>query len=351
LGPVQVALEELPEAGLFQSGGGIFQHPCGASGAAGAERLADWLSFNAESDAEGLRKAMKGLGCDFKAVSEILCRRSNAQRQELRGKYNEMFGRNLVKDLASELRGHHEDVCVALCLTPSELDAVELRRAVKGAGTHESILIEILASRSNAQIVAFKRDYTVMYKRDLVKDVESDTSFSFKKLMRSLLQGQRDESGRVDRSKAAADARALYEAGEKRLGTDESRFNAVIAAQGFPQLQLVFQEYGKISKRDLETVIRSEFSGAVQDGLLAVVKCARHTPSFFAERLQLAMKGLGTKDKNLVRIVVSRAEVDMVQIKEAYFRLFAKTLDNWIKGDTSGKYRDALLLLVQGNRQ
>lgn len=36
------------------------------------------------------------------------------------------------------------------------------------------------------------------------------------------------------------------------------------------------------------------------------IKCR---PKYFAERLKKAIKGLGTDDKTLIRIVVSRAEV------------------------------------------
>ena len=55
------------------------------------------------------------------------------------------------------------------------------------------------------------------------------------------------------------------------------------------------QEYQKISGHDLEKAIKSEFSGDVEDGLLAVVKVAKNAPAYFAERLYLSMKGMGTK--------------------------------------------------------
>lgn len=47
--------------------------------------------------------------------------------------------------------------------------------------------------------------------------------------------------------------------------------------------------------------------------------------------MQKAMKGLGTDDSSLVRVVVSRCEVDTVQIKEAFKKEFNGELAQWIK--------------------
>lgn len=63
---------------------------------------------------------------------------------------------------------------------------------------------------------------------------------------------------------------SLYQAGEKRWGTDESQFNAILAAQSYEQLRVVFAEYAKISKRSVEQVIKSEFSGDIESGLLTI---------------------------------------------------------------------------------
>ena len=42
-------------------------------------------------------------------------------------------------------------------------------------------------------------------------------------------------------------------------------------------------------------------------------------------------QGLGTDDTTLVRVVVTRCEVDMVQIKNGFFGLYKKTLASFIK--------------------
>jgi hypothetical protein len=60
------------------------------------------------------------------------------------------------------------------------------------------------------------------------------------------------------------------------------------------------------------------------------VKSVRDKASFFAERLYESMAGLGTKDQALIRITVTRCEIDMVDIKNAFQSKYGKTLESFI---------------------
>lgn len=62
----------------------------------------------------------------------------------------------------------------------------------------------------------------------------------------------------------------LYQAGEKRWGTDESEFNAILASQSFEQLRAVFDAYQQMSKRQIEQSICGEMSGNLELGMLAI---------------------------------------------------------------------------------
>ncbi len=62
-----------------------------------------------------------------------------------------------------------------------------------------------------------------MFNRELEADVNSETSSYFKRLLVSLLQASRPEGNTFDRAEAVKDAQALYSAGEKKWGTDESK--------------------------------------------------------------------------------------------------------------------------------
>ena len=107
----------------------------------------------------------------------------------------------------------------------------------------------------------------------------------------SILQGKRSESLEIDRDKAKTDAKALHDAGEKSWGTDESRFNTVLASRSPSQLRLTFVEYAKIAKKDIEDSIKSEMSGDLKKSMLAVVRSVKNRAAFFAAALQRSMKG------------------------------------------------------------
>ena len=103
-----------------------------------------------------------------------------------------------------------------------------------------------------------------------------------------------------------------------------------------------------------------------------LVQCVRNTPAFFATKLYKSMKGLGTDDSTLIRVIVTRCEVDMLDIKQEFQNKYQKTLASFIKvcivscrcintavgkfytqllfyyfqGDTSGNYRKTLLGLI-----
>uniref|UniRef100_A0A674A3K1 Annexin n=1 Tax=Salmo trutta TaxID=8032 RepID=A0A674A3K1_SALTR len=289
----------------------------------------DFVNFNAKQDAELLHKAMKGIGTYEDTILMLLTSRSNNQRQEIKVEYKKAHGKDLVSALKSELGGLFETLVVALMMPPISYDASQLHKALKGVGTDDDVLIEILASRTCAQI----KDIIKVYKKEcggkLEKDITGDTSGNFQKLLIMLLQRSNDEG--VDDNRIEKDAKELIAAGKGKVGTDEDKFINILGNRSHEHLRLgVCVPFRSIIITELHS-------------------CLTPTRRCLAMILRTALRRAGTDDQTLMRIMVSRGETDMLDIRAYFKKMYGASLYTTIQEDTTGDYGKALLYLCGGN--
>lgn len=302
--------------------------------------------FSPSEDGQALRAAMKGFGTDEQAIIDILTARCNNQRQQISKYFLEEYGRDLIDDLKSELGGKFEDTIIALMAPPDEFLCKQLNKAMSGIGTNEGTLVEILCTKSNEEVKKLVTAYEDMYDRPLAEHMCSETSGHFRRLLTLIVTGVRDPANTVDPDLAKEQAEKLYAAGEAKLGTDEEVFNRIMAHGSFAQLRLVFEEYKALSGMTIEQAIKHEMSGELCEAMMAIVECVQSPPGFFARRLFKAMDGMGTDDTTLIRIIVSRSEIDLGNVKREFERLYDRTLLSAVKSETSGDYKRALCALI-----
>ena len=298
-----------------------------------------------DEDAAALRKAMKGIGTDEKAIIKIIANRTNRERLAMIESFKRQFNRDLIKDLKSELSGKFEDATLALFKDPIEYDCYSLNKAMKGAGTNEDTLIEILASRPNYYINQIKERYKILFGKTLEEHLSSELSGDLKKVMLTLTSAQRSTNVNPDRNDCTNKVEQLYKAGEKRLGTDEKVFYDILTRASPEEIKLMNEIYNQKYKHGLLKAIEEEFSGDLKKLLKTMIYVSLDPSEYFATRINYAIKGAGTKDALLIRILVTRDELDMPQIKAAYKRLYNKDMVQAIEKDTSGDYKKLLVEL------
>ncbi|XP_073435603.1 annexin A2 isoform X2 [Dendrobates tinctorius] len=309
-----------------------------------------FTNFDAEKDAAALETAIKTKGVDELTIINILTNRSNDQRQDIAFAYQRRTKKDLPSALKGALSGHLETLILGLMKPRSQYDASELKASMKGLGTDEDTLIEIICSRDNQELQAIQAAYRELFKTELEKDIVSDTSGDFRKLMVALAKGKRqDENNVVDYEKIDQDARDLYEAGVKRKGTDVSKWISIMTERSIPHLQKVFERYKSYSPYDMQESIKKEVKGDLENAFVNLVQSIQNKPLYFADRLYDSMKGKGTKDKMLIRCMVSRSEVDMLTIRAEFKKKYGKSLSYFIGQDTKGDYQRALLNLCGGD--
>ena len=301
--------------------------------------------FNPSNDAMIIRQCISKPK-NMAGLINIVAHRSNEQRQYISQEYFRQFKKSLYDDLKSELSGNFEDAVIALFYTPEDYDCYQLRKAMKGLGTNEYTLIEILATRSNERINRIKQRYNEMYQRNLVADVDSDTSGFFREILKKLLEANRPNNPYPDEQECSRNAKELYDAGIQKKGKEQLTYLYILTQKSREELAMISKIYYKWYSKTLFQEIESLFSGDARRVLKAIVYALLSPSEYFAYRIHKAIKGLGTNDTILIRVLVSRDEIDINRIKRYYKQLYQKELYEAVKEDVSGDYRTLLLELI-----
>ena len=167
--------------------------------------------MNMSGAADVLRKAMKGFGTDEDALIKILAPMGPLEVESVKDAFRQNHKRDLMKDVHSETSGYFRDGLEAILRGPLEQDCYTLREGLKGIGTKEEFLDEVLLGRSNADINAIKAHYQHMYKRSLESDMKSDLSAKTERMFDMILAARRtEESAPINPQQIENNVNELY---------------------------------------------------------------------------------------------------------------------------------------------
>ena len=304
-------------------------------------------NYDPTADCLTLYKAMKGFSIDEKAIINLVTKTKFYQRLLIRKKYNELYNKDLIEKINSKLSGNFCRTVKALFYHPSEFDAFNLYKAMKGLGTDEEVLIEILGTRNNKQINLIKEYFLKINDKSLEKWVYSDTSGNFRTLLLELIKANRSENITPNKELILKDVNELFSAGEGKWGDcNEKIFIKIFSQRSDKELIEINKEYIKFNGKGLSKIINSKISGDLKKLLNTILNSRINPSAYYAKNIFDSVDGLGTNDKKLIRNIVSRSEIDMNLIKSEYKNMFKNDMLEDVKDDTSGDYRKILCELI-----
>ncbi|CAN8243863.1 unnamed protein product [Cochlearia groenlandica] len=300
-------------------------------------------------DADQLFKAFKGRGCDTSVIINILAHRNAAQRALIEQEYETKFSEDLRKRLQDELHGHLKKAVLLWMPEALERDASILKHALRGAVTDHKAVAEIICTRSGSQLRHIKQVYFNTFGVKLEEDIESEASGNHKRVLLAYLNTTRYEGPEIDNKIVENDARVLKKAVARKHKSDDMTLIQLFTDRSRTHLVALRSTYRSMFGKELGKAIRDETRGNFEHVLLTILQCAENSSFYFAKALRKSMKGLGTDDTALIRMVVTRSEVDMQYIISEYQKRYKKTLYNAVRSDTTGHYRTFLLSLLGHN--
>jgi annexin A7/11 len=218
-----------------------------------------------EYDADTLNAAMKGVGSDKDAITEIICFRDFDRLNKVKQKFKEKYGKELVPEIKSETSGDYQKAILILLdkersknsspdLENCKKIAEELYKNGEGKlGTNEEVFINYFTSLSGEELALVGKEYHKNYKRNLVECIESEFNGNEKDLLIAILYSLISPSEYF--------ARKIYKCVDG-AGTSDDKLIRCIVSRSDVDMKMIKRYFKQIYKnKDMIERVKEDASG------------------------------------------------------------------------------------------
>ena len=295
------------------------------------------MEIQENKDVEDLKQLIEN--ADYSSMTDFIIRKTHKERMRLRQVYKQKFDKDLMSDLKSSFAGIYLKIILGLFTDPVEFDIDYIYKCLK-EDTSYNILIEIFASRPDWYLNKIKNLYQRKYNIELEEHIKEGTLDDFKKLLLQILQSERSTNQSPDIDQCRKLAEDLEQEESENLTVDSPIINSIFIKSSPQELVSISQEYNKSTQKLITQTINEHFKGNVKN-LLNAILMAKISPSeYYANVIHESID-----DEDIIlKVIISRAEIDFTQIKKYYLKLYENNVVNDIKKD-SHEYTNLLVAI------
>ena len=218
-----------------------------------------------EYDADLLYKAMKGIGSDKDIITEVLCFRNPDRINQIKAKFQEKYGKDLVAEIKSETSGDYQKIVLRLLEGDRTQDgkadlqkcsgiAEELYKAGEGKmGTDEATFIKYFTSLAPNELLLVCKEYHKKYKKNMLDVIENEFGGDAKKLMTVILYSLFSPSEFF--------AKQIMDS-IKGVGTDDVKLIRSIITRYSIDMKKVKKYFKKMYNKELLDEVKEDVSGS-----------------------------------------------------------------------------------------
>lgn len=221
-------------------------------------------------------------------------------------------------------------------------DGEALRGAMKGFGTDEQTIIDLLTQRSNDQRQQIARFFTNELGRDVIEDLKSELGGKFEDVIVALMVPATEYL-----------CRELHRA-MAGMGTNESTLVEIMCTKSNEEVALLVQKYEDLYDRPLAEHLCSETDGYFRRLMTMIITGARDQSGSVdqaaaheqAEALWSAGEAkLGTDEEVFNRIFSHASFAQLRLVFDDYKALSGQTIEQAIKHEMDGEMQEAMMAI------
>ena len=162
-----------------------------------------------------------------------------------------------------------------------------------------------------------------------------------------MISGGRSESVYPNETRCKQLCEELYNKGQDDKDEDEDFFIKTFALRSTAEIAMVAKMYQKKYKSSLLSILEKKFSGDEKQLFITLLKAILNPSKYFAERIHEALSKFSVDNKLLIRVLVTRDEIDMPEIKKWYKKLYNEELVDTLKKELKGDHLELILELIK----
>ena len=254
------------------------------------------------------------------------------------------YNRDLYLDIKSKLSGQFKEAAIHLFLPPTEFMAKMLKKGLKGFSIDESMIYEIFTSCNQEELKEIELAYKKETNKDLSKEIEKNFPSTIRKNLLNLLNIPRNVNESPNRVECEKWAQKLIDVGENNWVANEEIFREIFILRSPEELTLIGRYYLQKTGEQILDVVEKKLTNKVRNLLRELLYNVINPQELFADKINQAIKNNSTSLLN--RILVSRCQIDMEEIRNIYKTKYNKELRDDITARTNGIYQKLCLYLV-----
>ena len=289
---------------------------------------------------------------DENIIVDILSTTNNEERQIIRNNYKKIFKCPIQNDINSKITKNNllHDIALNMFDTPYEYDARELKKALSEKNElNEDILVEIFSTRTKQYLEMVDLAYKNFYEISLKEEIQNTLSKEYANFLFTLMDNERPLEQTISKNQAYEIVEEISKNGIQLYSKDVNMFKKIFVEKSRKDLILISRAYYEIKKKCLyddilenipenqsnnikeEDKVRNKIIRLIKDLIFAVITPAQ----FLAQKCSIALMKFDIN--SLLRILISRADIDIKSIRDYYFKEVKRDIKKDIKNEQNLK--------------
>ena len=277
-------------------------------------------------------------------ILDTIMKNNLKSRFEISNYYKRTYGISLFEEIQTKVKGDFGDCACQLFLSPLDFCIHHLHI---GLDKGNEVAMEQLTSRSIEDLKLIEEQYNKTYEKDLKTEISNKFKGAVGNNLLNLWNTKRIENHNPDKKECENFANILINNKPIDWVENENIFKEIFIERSPEEIVLIARYYLKNTGKNLIDDIENKTDGNNRILLKEILYNNIRPHEIFADKIKKSVKGLGTDEYSLSRVLVSRCDLDMNYIRDMYQTKYKASLKDDVVDDTSDSYQKLCVYLCE----